>query len=165
MFRFWYGPVVGMRVSGAWIGYAACLFLEFGTPDHETLRDKIGRPNRKVTKGEWSLSTMEYGPRWRVSLQGRSLVKSDSVDRQRNWALSRLVGRRLHSLEVDEQTFATRLRFSQGLSLETERIPPSLWRPSFQPHWLITNRNTRRDIKWPHITVLRGRVRPWKTGF
>lgn len=134
MLRDWYGPAIGQRTTHAWEGYAARIFLEFGTlhPSKTVRRDGTrGNP-----KGDFTLTNMDSSSGWRLALNGHDVSASRMHWRLRERRLRTLIGRRLQRLEVDAGSRSTRLTFAHGLQLTT-------WSYSGcrEPHWLLCSKN------------------------
>jgi hypothetical protein len=150
MYRHWHGPLVGQTVTHLWFSYPWCLFLEFGQlTDGEWFVDRKGERRRYQPKGEWSLTSMDSWPSWRLIVGKRVRATSDSHRDIQLAGLQLLVGRRLHSFAINEPTRATRLSFSQGFVLETQTTLPSKRR---MPHWML-RRNESADKEWPVVVL------------
>jgi len=161
MFRFWHGPIVGLRLSHVWEGYAARIFLEFGklSPSGHTRRDgSLGNP-----RGEFKLTNMHSYSGWELSLAGKSLATSEGRWPIRERVLKRLlIGRRLQSVAIEARTRSTRLTFTHGLVLSTENLPHCYdHEPHWfhEPHWLLRLPNSGSN-DWPHV-VLAGTSSTW----
>lgn len=141
-----------MTVSQVWQGYAARLFLSFGrlTAADYTLRS--GRPGRP--HGELELTNMDSLSDWTLMLGGRILATSESRGRARESRLQRLTGRRLLSLQIDEQNRSTTLTFSGGVVLRTNSVANCGER---RPHWLL--RMSKGN--WPPV-ILNGTSSRWR---
>src|SRR5579859_928284 len=101
MFRYWHGPVVGLRLTHIWEGYAARIFLQFG--ELLPARRPDGSPGEP--KGEFGLMNAMSWSGWQLSRGSTRLVNSDSAWPSRERVLKRLlIGRRLRSLEIDAPT-------------------------------------------------------------
>ena len=135
MFHFWHGPIVGQTVSHVWHSFAWCIFMEFGrlTPG-EWHVDRKGVRRQYQPRGEWTITSMDSWPTWKLFQKNRELASSDTRCRGRDRALRCLIGRRVSAIEIDKRSRATRLRFSQGFVLETQTTLPSMRR---EHHWLI----------------------------
>lgn len=130
MYIQWRGPIVGRSVSHIWSSFGWCLFLEFGqlSEGEVSSNGELGNP-----KGEWTLTTMESWPIWTIQVGGRVQATSENSRNVRERALRSLIGHRLRSLEIDTASPSTRLTFSMGLMLTTERSA----RQHCQAHWLL----------------------------
>jgi hypothetical protein len=147
-FRFWRGPIVGHTVSHAWFSYACCLFLEFGPLTRGTWVDYSGRVH-KFIRGEWSITSMESWPSWKLSRGGSLLAFSEEPPLIRRRAFRQLIGRRLNRMEIDDQSQSTRLIFSRDIVLETQT---ELRHYRGKPHWLLHGLETGDDA-WPEIVL------------
>jgi hypothetical protein len=155
MYRFWRGPILGPTVSHAWSSYATCLFLEFSRLEEgEKFTDQRGWIRRYQPSGEWTITSMERWPAWKILLSGRALASWTSCRRARLRALRLLVGRRLITVEIDPASNATRLTFTKGVGLETKT---DLQRLRREPHWLMRGPTTDPD-NWPSIVL-----KPWSS--
>jgi hypothetical protein len=153
VYRFWHGPVVGLTVSHVWSSYAACLFLELGalTPG-STYTDLKGDVREFRPKGMWSITSMKSWPAWWLRQNGSLVASFESCGPLRIHALRLLIGRRLNSVEVDQQSKSTRLNFSLSLQLETKTDIQQL---RHEPHRLMRGPE-QGSGNWPHIAL-----RPW----
>ena len=135
MFHFWHGPVLGKTVSHVWHSFAWCIYIEFGrlTPG-EWHVDRNGVRHQDQPDGEWTITSMDSWPTWKLFQKNRELASSDTRGRLQDRALRRLIGRRVAAIEIDKHSRATRLRFSQGFVLETPTTLPSM---RGEHHWLI----------------------------
>lgn len=150
MYRFWKGPVIGRVVSDAWSSYGGRLFFEFGrlTPGDFYL-DRKGIRKQFSPSGEWSITSMDSWPAWTLYSQKRVVATSECCRNRRESSLRLLIGRRLCSFEIDPRSLSTRLKFSLGLSLETQTNLPRL---RAVPHWLIRGpRHSEND--WPTVIL------------
>jgi hypothetical protein len=146
IYRHWHGPLIGQAVTHLWFSYSSCLFLEFGKlTEGEWFVDRKGERRQYQPEGEWSMTSMESWPTWILRVGERVRASSDSHRNVQLAALRLLIGWRLQSFEISEPTRATRLRFSQALTLETLTTLPSKRR---LPHWM-SRRNGGGDRNWP----------------
>jgi hypothetical protein len=143
---------VGRTVSHAWQGYAARVFLLFGKLKPSDYVHRDGSPGQP--QSEFKLTNMESLSDWELSLRGRLIATSSSIGRLRERCLQMLIGRRLRSAEIEEESRSTRLSFTHGLILKTETMRHCRER---RPHWLL--RTPSGD--WPPV-VLRGTSSKWQ---
>lgn len=131
-FRYWRGPVVGMTCTQVWQGYAARIFLSFGslTPAEYTLPS--GLPGRST--GEFELTNMQSFSDWTLTIGKKVLATGESRYRVRDKKLQRLLGRRLLTVQIDEMTRCTILGFSNDVTIRTN--PMNRCREP-RPHWLL----------------------------
>lgn len=151
-YRYWHGPVVGQTITLVWQGMWARFWLKFGklTPASYTLSS--GRSRRP--HGEFELSNMDSLSNWTLTLRGRTIATSESYGRVRESSLRRLIGRRLLSVQIDERSRSTILRFTRELMLTTRPMPNCGER---RPHWLL--RLSREN--WPPL-ILNGTSSRWR---
>ena len=96
---------------------------------------------------------------WMLTLKGRILATSESYYWLRESRLGRLLGRRLLSVQIDERTRSTVLKFTRQLALTTRSYPSTSER---RPHWLL--RLSKGN--WPPV-ILNGTNSRWqgKSGY
>lgn len=159
MYRFWFGPIVGLTVSHVWSSFASCIFIEFGrlTPG-DAYTNRKGEVRRYQPNGEWSITSMESWPAWWLRLNGRVIASWLDSRPVRVRALRLLVGRRLQSWEIDRRSKSTRLTFSLGFELETKT---DIHRLRDKPQWLVrtkvpSNDGTHAPWTAPGIRILIG---------
>ena len=150
-YRYWYGPVVGMVVTQVWQGFAARLFLSFGSLKTSTPLPK-GSPGR--LHGAFELTNMDSLSDWDLVLNGRSLATSESSGEVRWKRLQFLVGRRLLNVQIDQRSRSTGLSFTRDLMLFTRPMPKCVEQ---RPHWLL--RLSREE--WPPV-ILNGTSSRWQ---
>jgi hypothetical protein len=157
MYKFWHGPFVGLTVSHVWSSFSTCLFLEFGrlTPGN-AYTDRRGQARGYQPKGEWSITSMDSWPAWWLRQRGKVIVSYEEHRPLRLRALRLLIGRRLHTLAIDQPSKATRLTFSLGLELETKT---DIQRLGNEPHWRMRGPSEVSN-SWPHIALGPGVARP-----
>lgn len=155
MFRYWHGPIVGLRLSHIWEGYAARIFLQFGRlAEHVRLDGSSGQP-----RGEFELTNVHSWSGWELSIQGNPIATSQGRWPIRERILKRLlIGRRLQSIQIDARTRSTRLTFTRGLVLSTDSLANC---PDREPHWLLRLPTSGSD-DWPHA-VLPGTSSWWRS--
>jgi hypothetical protein len=150
MYQFWHGPVVGLKVSHVWSSYATCLFLEFGVLTRgETYTSLRGNVREFEPSGVWSITSMNSWPAWWLRRNRQVIASCEEWKPLRSHALRLLIGRRLNSLEIDQASKSTRLRFSLGFELETKT---DIQRLRHEPHWLMRGPGQGTD-NWPHIEL------------
>lgn len=127
----WQGPIIGRTVSHLWWSYPWCLFLEFGRlTEGERFPDgRLGNP-----RGEWGMTSMDTWPLWTLRSGGRVSATSEYPEFARGRALRLLLGQAFESLEFNESSRRTRLKFSRGLVLYTRVNITSLRGEAF---WLL----------------------------
>src|SRR5437879_658253 len=103
-----------MAVSQIWQGYAARLFISFGK-----LTDDDVLAGGTHGYGEYELTNMDSFSDWTITIRGKVLVDSDSCRHIRQRRLQRLLGRRLLSMQIEEESRSTILIFSRELILTT----------------------------------------------
>lgn len=151
-YRNWCGPVVGRAVTQVWEGYGARIFISFGelTPSTYTLRSgRAGRPHGRI-----EMTNMSSESSWVLTLCGRLLADCASLDRRRDMALRRLLGKRLLSVQIDDRSESTLLKFSGDIALTTATTLGSRERC---PHWSM--RINPKD--WPPVALM-GTAYRWR---
>jgi hypothetical protein len=157
MFRFWHGPIIGLRLEHLWEGYAARIFLQFGRLHPSKYTRPDGSPGQP--EGEFQLTNMHSWSTWELSLKGKSLATSEGRWPIRAQVLERLlIGRRLQSIQIEARTRSTRLTFTRALVLNTETLSGCRGR---EPHWLLRLPTSGSD-DWPHV-VLPGTSSGWRS--
>jgi hypothetical protein len=156
-YRNWRGPVVGQVVTQVWEGYAARLFISFGELTPSTYTLPSGRPGRP--HGKIELTNMLSESSWVLTLNGRVLADWESRGTKREKSLGRLSGKRLLSLDIDECSRSTVLRFSRGVAITTANIPGSR---EMRPHWSLRI----AEKNWPPVALMgtgyRWRLDNWR---
>ena len=151
-YRYWHGPVIGLAVTQVWQGFAARVFLSFGrlAPSNYTLPSGAqGRPH-----GEFELTNMDSFSDWALTLKCRFVATGESRRNARESGLQRLLGRRLLSVQIDERTRSTVLRFTREFVLTTKTMPNCQER---RPHWLL--RLSKEN--WPPV-IINGTSSRWR---
>jgi hypothetical protein len=105
-----FGPLVGQKAHGCWIGYGSVLFLEFGEP--RPLDDPHRHPS-----GEWSLWCDRI--LWRIEQGDRVLAGSEDARSTMENAIEELNGRTLLSGQISPTTGDSLLEFTDHLVLKT----------------------------------------------
>src|SRR5579884_1464400 len=155
MDRVWHGPLARQVVTDAWQGYASCLFIEFGElKPAELWTDASGNERRSRPRGEWTLTSMDSFPAWRIYCRERLIATSACSWSCRARGLRLLVGRQLWNLQINQDSLSTRLRFSLGVTLETQTKAQGLHLHTW-PHWLMRGPQ-HGDDDWPGIPL-----KPW----
>jgi hypothetical protein len=116
-----FGPLIGQKAQGCWLGYGSVLFLEFG--EFRPLEDL-----RKHPSGEWTLWCDEI--LWRIEQGVRVLGGSEDDRSVMESAIDQINGHILLSGEISELSGDSLLIFTGDLVLRT---------------FVIT---TERDARW-----------------
>ena len=136
---------MGQLVTQVWEGYWARLFISFGELTLAAYILPSGSPGRP--HGKIELTNMSSESSWGLTLNERLLADWESRNRKREKALQRLLGNRLLSLEIDERSQSTLLKFSRGVAIMTANIPGSR---ELCPHWSM--RIAEKD--WPPVALM-----------
>lgn len=149
----WRGPVLGTRVSHAWLGYARVIFLEFGPLTPSTVIRKDGSLGNAT--GTRCLSTAASYCRWSLTISGHHFGSSTDSEERCSRALTRLIGCTLLGLQIDPRSKATKLSFTRDVVLSTRGSFSSLK----CPHWGI--RRPLGDLKiYSDLVPMRQLARP-----
>jgi hypothetical protein len=104
-----FGPLIGQKANGCWVGYGSALFLEFG---ERACADDLHHPS-----GEWSLWCNAI--LWRIEQGDRVLAGSEDDRDTMDAAVNQLNGNALISGGICRYTGDSVLTFTDNLVLRT----------------------------------------------
>jgi hypothetical protein len=117
------GPLVGLQISRAWIGYGTAAILELGT-----LRDETTPDGRSYQRGE---ATVMIGWSWRVEGPRAVVFGATSTRRQVSEGLAAIEGKLLANILIDGSLPELSIELSNGLRLRSFMCADG------DPEWLV----------------------------